>query len=1236
MRRAIEKRARAVRAAAAAAGTAMTSAATRHRQGVKRVRTKIPWPKAGEEVFVWDIIWGEDTFAHGRVISVSKKKWMVVRFDDGHDFEINFRKTKKTIWTQDKAARVPEDLLNAMRKAAAAADKRKTGEEKRSYVEAVKSPKDARRRRQITNSTQDLKARPVVPAATTTYDDQVASGLADNLIYQSPTILDAVLTADDAARGSTELEAATKTQSLLTPEQLTVIPVRAVNLDLYRSFKAPVVKAEVKDDYPNEVGNGMLVSEPPVFTPGRPRNKSYNVAQGDTPATPLLDPSEGSEGYYDQSELDELDESVVSGGSDSDVGNISVESIAGVKMPKQPTNALDKPKKDSMRLSFDEEKVQQTDMDNIAAQMKGRCSTHGIKKCQFKDTCLTKLKFRFEDLFEVCQQHRKDQYDSYQSRGGWWFSRLHQQRVAVNRHDNPRGWKYDLRYRIEGIEVCKNAFFVFYGYNPENRLSKTHICNIRKGRREPCPPKGQVKNIMRTATEGCTAWIHEYISRHTDTPPVTYGKIGRAVVPASTILHRYLLYKKDETDGGRLVKASAGYVEYDCFRKHWNNTRTIKLNGHTYKLEERSSKTKGYPKCDKCEGWHLSIMNAPDKKTRERMRYHLRRHWAEVHSTRRQYAINIAASKNMMAGWRVASVAMDACDQAKTRIPLTGSDAKSVQGLFKVKLKLTGVIIHGAKKGYHMYITPPWVKTGFNINASIIVDLLARKVVDLQTTNEIRMQVDGASDNVCTYMVYLWTHYLLWAQETGHAFSCVRVSRLIVGHTHFDVDQLFSVLSVALFGTKTRSRRRLDVYTLEAFLEIVKNAFGTNLQSIKYVGAMYDYKRRYEKVRTNNQLESGIKEAFVYELSTSSLPGDVGKVFWRSKPRMGDRYQWSPKSQWFPHRDGVKRSMPPMNPKPTRAKFKKWKYEKGGAKVIKDYLKFAEIKEMRVTAAQKMQIHKFVNSIPDKARHVAADLMPRATVEPGNGTGTHVNEIQGEIQDKAQDEETADMEDHLNSRALVPIVVAFNLTNAEVKTKRCAVTAARAALEAAAAVRDCLEGDVKLMSEMAMVKQMAAEIAEEIKRKADEIATKKMFEKVKEIKRVAAAKTAALKRKISASKSAKRMLVVKNKQKRKKPLKKPSTNKRKKPSPKPVHAYRSNGKFQLGDLVTCKAHLFGEESAKRIHGAKWKTAVDHGVVVARDKKTNQINVEWTGAEKMTCYSKTQHLKHERPGNETAL
>ena len=307
------------------------------------------------------------------------------------------------------------------------------------------------------------------------------------------------------------------------------------------------------------------------------------------------------------------------------------------------------------------------------------------------------------------------------------------------------------------------------------------------------------------------------------------------------------------------------------------------------------------------------------------MRAALNRHWDEVRGTRRRYAANIERSKHIIAGWVVASIAMDACDQAKTRIPLTSSDGKKFKALHQVKLKLTGVIIHGVEKSIHMYITPPWVKTGFNINATIIVDLLARKEIDLQNTNEIRLQVDGASDNVCLFMVYLWTHYLLFAQETGLAFSTIRISRLIVGHTHFDVDQLFSVLSVALFGTKTRSRRRNNVYTLDEFIALVSATFGDRLKLVKYVGATYDFKRRYEKVRENGMLETGIKQAFVYELSTSSQSlDDKGKVFLRTKPRMGERYKWSKKLQCYPHRDGVKRTFPPMSRKPRRAEICEW------------------------------------------------------------------------------------------------------------------------------------------------------------------------------------------------------------------------------------------------------------------------------------------------------------------------
>ena len=327
----------------------------------------------------------------------------------------------------------------------------------------------------------------------------------------------------------------------------------------------------------------------------------------------------------------------------------------------------------------------QIDPDVIAMQLQGLCSEHGKDKCKFKDNCLARLKLMIGDeTLAVCMQHRNDQYESYTVRGHWWFRRLYACRVRVDPRTNKRGWKYDLRYQVEGIKICRTAFYVFYGYKPRNRHSCDYVRDIRQGKDEPIRRKHQ-KNFLQLSSTGCMNWIVKYIGRHTDTPPVTYGKMGRAVVPTSTVLRRYLLYKDDLSRRGLLSKVIAQYVEYDAFRKMWKRTKRVFLNGHWYEVEERSSKTKGYPKCDTCEGWHTAIMRSPTRKIREQMRAALERHWNEVRCTRRQYATNIEHSKHVVAGWRIQSIAMDACDQAKTRIPLSSSDAKKLKVLRLVR-----------------------------------------------------------------------------------------------------------------------------------------------------------------------------------------------------------------------------------------------------------------------------------------------------------------------------------------------------------------------------------------------------------------------------------------------------------------------------------------------------------------------------------------------------------------------
>ena len=56
--------------------------------------------------------------------------------------------------------------------------------------------------------------------------------------------------------------------------------------------------------------------------------------------------------------------------------------------------------------------------------------------------------------------------------------------------------------------------------------------------------------------------------------------------------------------------------------------------------------------------------------------------------------------------------------------------------------------------------------------------------------NTICVQADNASDNKC------WTLLLFFAMLVHHGYTEeVFLSFLIVGHTHEDIDQLFSVLS---------------------------------------------------------------------------------------------------------------------------------------------------------------------------------------------------------------------------------------------------------------------------------------------------------------------------------------------------------------------------------------------------------------------------------------------------------
>ena len=113
----------------------------------------------------------------------------------------------------------------------------------------------------------------------------------------------------------------------------------------------------------------------------------------------------------------------------------------------------------------------------------------------------------------------------------------------------------------------------------------------------------------------------------------------------------------------------------------------------------------------------------------------------------------------------------------------------------KIQQKLTGVVVHGL--GYYLFRTLPWIKSGANLTLTILCYMFSLGVFD--HTSKLYIQWDGASDNVNVTNFYFLTWLLMVSGSLGLPLVTIVVSRLCVGHTHFDVDAFHGVLSKYLY-----------------------------------------------------------------------------------------------------------------------------------------------------------------------------------------------------------------------------------------------------------------------------------------------------------------------------------------------------------------------------------------------------------------------------------------------------
>ena len=126
-------------------------------------------------------------------------------------------------------------------------------------------------------------------------------------------------------------------------------------------------------------------------------------------------------------------------------------------------------------------------------------------------------------------------------------------------------------------------------------------------------------------------------------------------------------------------------------------------------------------------------------------------------------------------------------DQQKTTIPYFVRPDKCIGNEYGLKTKLFASIVHGL--GTYLFWATPQIKGGTNLT----VEVLRRTLLHIHQEKKVlppilHLQLDNASDNKSRQFL-AFVAYLVEMR----VFQLVKLSYLLVGHTHEDVDQYFSI-----------------------------------------------------------------------------------------------------------------------------------------------------------------------------------------------------------------------------------------------------------------------------------------------------------------------------------------------------------------------------------------------------------------------------------------------------------
>ena len=343
--------------------------------------------------------------------------------------------------------------------------------------------------------------------------------------------------------------------------------------------------------------------------------------------------------------------------------------------------------------------------------------------------------------------------------------------------------------------------------------------------------------------------------------------------------------------------------------------------------------------CTVCDAYHIALRAAKSPAQRIQLKALRRRHLTKQRIQREKYYKH--KLKAMMSPHKYLSIIMDGMDQKKTDCPVVGRNVKDESPLGQ---RIIGVKVHGIAN--YCYVVDDSVPGGTNLMIEILnrvlQDLDSRGMLPSDPEPVFYLQVDNCGENKNRTMFAYLTDLV-----KRNIFHKVKACFLMVGHTHEDIDQFFSVIS------KHLKQVHITCPDQQTLLKEVANAFQNAIDrpEVLVLSALdiFDYKRLYDPV-----LDPDL--AYHQEPHQFRIKTFLSK---ESKLVLVHYKQWAQSLSWLPLLPTVSLSEHPDNQprSPKRRKMSRHSTTKGQM--------IAKVKEQLLSDCSKRHVLDHCEDIPE-------------------------------------------------------------------------------------------------------------------------------------------------------------------------------------------------------------------------------------------------------------------------------